>query len=252
MAKFIFNVLETVKTEISDYKKLAPYHYQTGTIKPVTNIYKIKARGRYVKNFPDPIAVIVYRMPLIDLRARTNATNGFFKRPTTRSKQLKLVNKHIRYLARIIVDPRFRKLGIATKLILDTLHLQDCPIIETVTPIDFTNNLFLKTGFQLHFQPQHPRYTKFENALLSTGLTDHDLSSPETVQKRIDKLGTQQSKYIESQINQFIHTFRRQQNMPPGIERTKFVLSKLAFPSSYLIWFNPKFAIADEIAGKDP
>lgn len=240
MIRFAPDILEVVKGSLHDYELLAEYHYRTEPIKPFTSIYKIRAHPPYTKAFPDPIAVIVYRMPLPDLRARTKATNGFFHKPPTLSARLKLVNKHIRYLARLIVDPRFQKLGLGTRLLTETLPHQTCSIVETLTPIDFTNRLFTKAGFELHYTSAPGWYNRFANFINTLGLRADYFLLPSTLQHRLDTMGPELNKLAEKEITAFIKHFRHRQFMPPGIERSKFLLSKMPFPKAYLIWHNPK------------
>ena len=239
MTKFVPNILEVVPGTLTDYRRLSEYHYRTEEIRPFTNIYKVKARYPHHRSFPDPIAVIVYRMPVSELRARSKPTGGFFDRPTHRSDRLKLINQNIRYLCRLIVVPQFRRLGIGTKLVSETLRLQTVPIVETLTPIDFTNRLFKKCGFEIHYMSAPPWYRRFTNALRDIGLSDWNYMLPSTLQNRLDSLNNEQADFIENEIKQFLHHFRRKETIPPGIERTKFVLSKIPYPKAYLIWFNP-------------
>lgn len=241
MAKWIFNVLETVPGTLDDYLKLAEYHYRTEAVAPVTNIYKIRARKPACDAFPDPLAVIVYRMPIPCLRARDKATNGYFRQATTRSERLKSVNRNVRYIARLVTDPRFRRLGIATKLLNETLPLQTAPIVETLTPIDWTNKIFQKAGFKLHHIEAPVWYGRFTQFLASIGLTDWNVLLPSTLQKRLDSLQNTEKLAAKKNIRAFIKHFRHRKDMPPGLERCRFLLSKIPFPEAYLIWYNPQY-----------
>lgn len=240
MSKFITDCLEILPATLADYHKLAEYHYRTEPIKPVTQIYKICGKKPHRNAFPNPIAIIVYRQPIPELRPRTTATKGFFHQPAGKSDRLKLVNQKIQYIARLIVDPRFHKLGLATWLLKDTLERQTIPIVETLTPIDFTNKIFQKAGFKLYQTPAPPWYHRFTDALLSLGLTEESLSNPLAVQSRLDRLSPDQTKHIERQIHLFMHHYRHRDNMPRDINRTKFFISKIPYPHAYLIWFNPR------------
>lgn len=245
MSKFICNILEIVHGTLADYRLLSYCHYRTIEIRPFTSIYKVKARYPYHKIFPDPLAVIVYRLPFSELRIRSKATNGFFNNPTHRSDRLKLINQNIRYLCRLIVAPQFRRQGIGTKLVSETLRLQTVPIIETLTPIDFTNALFKKCGFEIHYTSAPTWYFRFTNALSNIGLTDWNYILPSTLQNRLNLLPPEQSDWFENEIKQFLCHFRRKKHMPPGIERTNFILSKIPYPQAYAIWRNPKMPLTN-------
>jgi len=243
MIKFVHNVLEVVPGTLADYQKLSEYHYRTEEIRPATSIYKVKARYPHHKAFPDPIAVVVYRTPIPFLRARDRATNDYFRTPETRSKKLRLINQKVRYLARLIVLPQFRRLGIGTKLVSETLSLQTVPIIETLTPIDFTNHLFKKCGFKIHYIEASTGYRRFTQFLVSIGLIDWNTLLPSTLQHRLESLANSESVRAEHEIRTFLKHFQRRYNMPPGLERCKYLLSKLPASQAYLIWFNPKIPL---------
>lgn len=240
MKKFVPNVLEVVPGTLADYQQLVEYHYRTAEIRPFTSIYKVSAKEPYRKDFPDPLAVIVYRLPVGELQVRSKPTGDFFTKPAHRSDRLKLINQNIRYLCRIIVVPQFRRCGIATKLIAETVCLQNVPIVETLTPIDFTNVLFQKTGFSIFYQSAPPWYRRFTNALKSIGLSNWNDLLASTLQERLERLNPEPSEWIENEIKQFLHHFRHRDSMPPGIERTDFILSKIPYPQAYLFWSNPK------------
>jgi len=199
MSKWVTDILQILPATLADYHKLAEYHYRTEPIKPVTNIYKINAK--------------------------------------------------IRYLARLIVDPRFQKLGLATWLLKDTLERQHIPIVETLTPIDFTNKMFEKAGFKLYQTPAPPWYNRFTFALESLGLTEQSRVSPLYIHNRLGRLAGTQKTLIENEIKHFIKHFRHRENMPDSMERTKFFLSKLPYPQAYLIWFNPRVPFLPENRG---
>ena len=240
MAKIIPDFLETVPATVADYSILARYHYNPLPKGPCTGIYKIKAKYPYHKSMPDPLAIIVYRMPIGRLRARTIATNGIFKQSPDCPHPLKAINKNIRYLARLIVDPRFWRHGLATKLILETLELQNVPLIETITPIDWTNDMFVKCGFELTFTPAPRWYRRMTNAIRSIGLTPDTKLLPITLHRRTLALKGEQRKSFEWEIKQFLHQYRHMHDLKPSIARAKFILSKIPYPEAYLLWHNPK------------
>lgn len=246
MSKWITNCLEVLPGTLDDYHILSEYHYRTEPVKPVTQIYKIVGTAETKGAFPDPMAVIVYRMPLPDIRPRHTATKGYFKRPASQSDRLKLVNEKIQYIARLIVDPRFHRRGLASILLKDSLERQNVPIIETLTPIDFTNKIFQKAGFKLFQTPAPPWYRRLTDMLFLLGLTEQSLTVPLIVHNRISSLQGQSSEHVEKEIHLFLKHYRHRESMPHSFERTEFILSKLPYPQAYLIWFNPRVPAYDE------
>jgi len=237
----ITNCLEVVRTNLKDYDKLAHYHYRPEPLNPSTHVFSIRGIRSARKHFPDPIGVVVYRMPLVKMSARNRATNDFFKKEKSLSKQLTVINKHIRYLARIIVDPRFHHQGLGSRLLRESLERIDFPIVETCTPIDRYNQMFVNNGFKLHFTPESLKYTRMKQTFKKLGLSDQALSQPHFVHERLCRLGRARVDYVETEIRKFLSSFKWHEKLKPGIKRTTYLLSKLDYPQAYLIWFNPAF-----------
>lgn len=114
------NKLEIVPGDLDDYKRLACYHYRGGlpisvkavfTMRPATPISSFERR---------PVGVIVYTTPVPRVELRNVATGNIFK-DLDRQTQLALINRNIRCIARVIVEPRFRGIGLATRLVRETM-----------------------------------------------------------------------------------------------------------------------------------
>jgi len=241
------NPLEIIEGTIRDYEALKEYHYRQEKLCGTTAIYKIRAKEPHTHAFPDPIGVIVYRMPIPDLLGRTAATNGFFHQPQSRSERMRLVNKHIRYIARIIIDPRFQKIGLGTLLLNRSLEMQTIDLIETLTPVSQAHSIFLNCGFKAYITPSPYRYRQMKAALWNIGLTTQSFDHPEIVQRRLDALEPGQKRFIEQHLRNFLNHFKTHKTWTPGIERTTFMLNKLFYANEYFIWKNPASKLNLEI-----
>lgn len=185
--------------------------------------------------------------PFPEISARTKATAGYFHQYESHADNLRLLNKCMLYLTRLITDPRFLRRGLATKLVRESLELLDWPIVETLTPIDFTNHMYQNCGFELHYTPAPVKYTRLINAFRKIGLELTETTPPFQVEMILEKLSTTKRDYIENEIAKFLGGFRNAARFTPGMARTKFILSKVPPPQAYLIWFNPYSATAQEI-----
>jgi hypothetical protein len=65
------------------------------------------------------------------------------------------------------------------------------------------------------------------------------------VQHKFDRLGDCEAQFIEHQIRHFLKSHGRRRDMPPCIERTRYILTKLTARPVYYIWLNPKFTKED-------
>jgi len=240
MIHFVQEQIEIVKGEKKDYLKLADLHYVKTKILLPSDIWIAKPKGRYKENFPPVVGVNVWATPFPNHRARDKATANFFKQPNSRTERLDLVNRNIRYAARLIVLPAFRKLGIGTKLLNDPLLTTRIPLLETFSPIDFTNDMLVKAGFRRYNCPAPPWYQRFESCLLSLGLTKQSFTCPTIVHNRLNGLTGIRRLFYENEIKTFLKHFREWYTSPHGIERTKFFLHKLGYPQAYFLWRNPR------------
>lgn len=240
MEDFVPDCLEIVAATREDYKRLAHYHYRPEPLGPIDHIFKTIGKPPHTDAFPNPIAVIVYSMPLPQQGARDKLTNNYFKQARTSIGNLRLINSKIRYISRFIVDPRFQKMSIGTGLLQETLRRQSVPIVETQTPIDFTNKIFQKAGFHLSYTPTPPSYSRFLQALESIGLNEQSTSCPPAVHARLNALQGEKRELIEKQILAFLNPFRHRKDMEHSLERTAHFCSKIPYPRAYLIWHNPR------------
>ena len=107
--------LEIVQGGPGDYKSLCCYHYRETDAGPFAAIFALQADENLAHRAGIKTAgVIVYRMPSTGLELRNIATNNFFT-GFGRGTSLSLINNNIRCISRVIIEPRFRGLGLASR-----------------------------------------------------------------------------------------------------------------------------------------
>lgn len=233
-----------------DYFVLDQFHCLNTPLPPVKKIYTIRPRPAterwYCKGFQGPayghadlIGVIVYSSPLRDLRARTKATDGYFKRPTTTSEQLRLLNKNVLYVSRLVLDPRYRRLGLADWLWRETLKLQTVPIVESMTPLPVRKEWLESLGFKIYYNPTPQSIRKLKKAFAKAKINPKCWNCAEIAQRRIDALVHDDKVKLDRSLHHFLSNYRQHEHDPNSIKRTMYILGKLPYPNGYLIWFNP-------------
>ncbi len=248
--------IEVAPGQLSDYKKLACYHYRESGgagLGPFAAIYALRLTGRLKwRADTDCAGVIVYKMPDANVELRSVATGGLFA-GLDRGTQLALVNSNIRRIARVIVDPMFRGLGLAARLVRETMPLMNVPIIEALAVMGLVNPFFEKAGMQSYTAKMPLRSIRLIEALRSVGILppaaggaaeeDRCLLSPCKVHDAIGRLDENAGKFIEREISLFLQSYGSRRRMPPSPERTRYILSKLADRPAYYIWFNPNMEL---------
>ena len=229
--------LQIVPGCLDDYKQLAHYHYRDSRLTAYAAVFAMRFGD-------ETIGVIVYTMPSPGLELRNIAMDNLFAgfdRPT----QLALINKNIRRISRVIIEPRFRTLGLASRLVRETMPQINVPIIEAMAVMGKVNPFFEKAGMTAYTAKMPERCVQLLEALSMVGIEKEELIDSQKVQRKLEQLQGQRAEFIELQIKCFLASYGKRRNMAPGAERTRYILSKLTDRPVYYIWFNPKFVARD-------
>lgn len=231
--------LQIVPGDMDDYKQLARYHYRDSRLGPLAAIFVLKPRpGSAGRLGRQSIGVIVYTMPVPSLELRNIATGGFFA-GFDRSTQLALINKNIRCIGRVIIEPRFRAIGLASRLVRETMPQMNVPVIEAAAVMGMVNPFFEKAGMKPYTAKPPARCVRLIEALSMVSVEERELIDPLGVQRKLERLDERQAEFLELEIRRFLQSYGKRRDMPDGLERTRYVLSKLAARPIYYVWFNP-------------
>jgi nucleoside diphosphate kinase len=230
--------LRIVRGDFEDYKKLARFHYRDSRPGAYTAIFIIKPDKGISK---EPVGVIVYSMPSAGAEMRNVATGNFFAGFDNRTR-LALINKNIRCISRVIIEPRFRGLGLASWLVRETMPEMDVPVIEAMAVMGAVNPFFEKAGMKAYAAKMSARCVKLIEAFSAVGIEGEELIDAEGVQRRLEQLGRREGEFIEYEIGRFMQSYG-ERRYEGGLKQIRFVLSKLTFRPVYYMWFNEKVGI---------
>ncbi len=234
----IHKELEVVPGDMNDYRSLARYHYRDGPPAVVKAVHVIRPTRSLSSLGRRPVGVIVYTMPNARVELRNAATGGAF-RGLDRQTELELLNRHVRCLARAIIEPRFRGIGLAVRLVRETLPRLNVPLVEALGVMPLVNPFLEKAGMKF-FAPRVPvAQVELLEALSAVGIEEDDLVDPETVQRKLDRLAPGAGDFLEDRVRRFLKSHGTRRTMPRGIERTRYLLGKLTHRPAYYIWINP-------------
>jgi len=231
--------LQLAPATTQDYRQLARYHYLDGDPGPIVATFALKpvsGLARVLRS--QPVGIIVYALPIPEMRLRSLATRSLFS-GFDRSTKTALINKTICRIARVIIDPRFRGLGLATRLVRETMPKLNVPVIEALAVMGKVNPFFEKAGMQPFTAPLSPPTVEFLEAMCMVGIPETEFVDPRKVQEKLDMLSPAEAGLIESSAKRFLKGHGDRLNMPPGLNRTRYILSRIAFAPVYYIWFNP-------------
>ena len=254
----VIKKIQIVRGCLDDYRKLSHYHYRDSRLGPFAAIFTIKPIKTLAAHFPmspdvhretTVIGVIVYTMPSPGLELRNIATGNLFG-GFDRATQLALINRNIRCISRVIIEPRFRGLGLASRLVRETLGRVEVPIVEAMAVMGLVNPFFEKAGMTAYTAKMPARCVRLIEALSMVGIEKQQLIDLKKAQQIIEQLPAKQAEFVELEIQTFLQSYGRRRNMKAGTERTRFVLSKLTERPVYYIWFNPQIELNIHQTGK--
>jgi hypothetical protein len=227
--------LEITEGSIDDYRKLSVYHYRDGSIGPYAAIFAIKGIGKLAARLSDiPAGVIVYTNPVPANQLRKTALGGILSGLDRKSK-LGFINQNIRTISRVIIEPRFRSLGLAIWLVKETIEKVPVPIIEALAVMGYVNPFFEKAGMTPYKGSQPARCEQMKEAFDYAGISEIELIDAAAVQEKFDRLETGKKLFLEKQIHIFLQAYGKRREMKPGLERTRFVISRLTDRPIYYI-----------------
>ena len=232
--------LKIVPGTVSDYKTLARFHYRAGKLGPPSAIYKMIDTHPVRSAMNPAVGIIIYSMPTASVELRNIATEGVFTK-LGKSPAMQLVNNNVRVISRVVIEPRYRGLGLAHRLVSETMSLLDMPYIEALAVMGRVNPFFEKASMMAFAGTLPARVVKLKQALEVVGITEDDYVDIELVDKKLSALTGREGDFIEAKIKQLLGAYgRRGRNMPPGMARTEMIVSKLGDRPVYYLWRNTK------------
>ena len=214
----------------SDYEYLKRFHYRQGDVGCFVRIFALRRQN--ARAGEKPAGVIGYVMPTAGCELRNTATGDFFK-GFDRSTRLKLMNRTVRRIARVIVEPRYRGLGLASRLVRATMPRMNVPIIEAMAVMGAVNPFFEKAGMVRYKAAQSARVIRMLEAFSMVGAEGADLLDVELVRGKLERLSRSQIKFIETEFAEFLCGYGRGKIFDSSAERIAYILCSLASMSIY-------------------
>lgn len=232
--------LDIIQGTKTDYEQLSKYHYRNEKIGPYVAIFALKAKGKLALSLNQmAVGVIVYTMPSPSVELRNIALSDFFT-GLDKQTRLSLINSNIRTISRVVIDPRFRRLGLVVKLVSQTMPKLNVTIIEAMAVMGLVNPFFERAGMTAYKAPLPARCVQMIEAFAYVGIKESRLIDAKKVQKKIDRLCGRKSVFLEKQMRTFLQSYGKRRLMADSLDRTRYILNKLTARPVYYIWFNKK------------
>lgn len=227
--------------EFRDLREMEFWHYK-GTFRGwASKVYRAKIGRRMA-------GVILYSLPMYALRARFIAL-PHLKEMYRRSKKeyLEYINRNVRRLARIIVHPKYRGIGVAVRLVKETMPLLGVPYVECLAVMP-RYNPFLKHAGMVEVEggiskPLTKIYEELEKAGFNLDLIQSKRYNLKVLRSMSRKTRARLRKLL---ISMYSSKFRSDSRLVARVtegdlEAMAEALKRVPVPTSYFIWKNPEF-----------
>lgn len=201
---------------IGDYHTLAAHHYRASRPATINRIFTLEHHqptvvGRYLNRQDEKqtVAVLVESMPTLRCQLRDHALPGRYGEHLSQRARAQLINNEIRCISRVIVDPRWRGLGLAVRLVRHALTTATTPYTEALAAMGRVHPFFEKAGMTPYERPPHATDTRLIAALERVNITPLDLALLDQVNARIDALDAASQTFIHRELRRWYrHTTR--------------------------------------------
>ena len=173
-----------------DWRKLAHFHYRSHKIAGPRKIFCLK-RG------DELCGVIVYCYP---------PPTCFGRRLVLPNMSMKELNEKLSVISRVVVHPKYRTIGLGSKLVKETLPLVGTPYVEMPAVMAKYNPFAEKSGMRkIAEQPPPKEALKIAETLSQLGFNIHLLGSEKYVSTKLQTLNAESIAMIREAFIKYRH-----------------------------------------------
>ena len=196
----------------ADYLALKPHHYRPGNPATMARIFTIVdprpgAADRYVGRSDSSrvIAVLVESLPVLSCRLRDFALSGRYGHLPPRQRS-RLLNDELRCISRVIVDPRYRGLGLAVRLVRHALATATTRYTEALAVMGRVSPFFERAGMTAYARQSHTHEDRALAALRYAGFEPVQLAMPAALEARIAGLEASSRALLARELTRWYRT----------------------------------------------
>jgi GNAT superfamily N-acetyltransferase len=153
-----------------DVARLAAFHYRSSSTPSAVRILRAVERPGPGKLRPELAGVVVVACATLNGAWRRSAWPTVFGASTPRADAARRLNATLRRIARVIVEPRYRGLGVGTRLVRAYLADPITPLTEAVSAHVGAASIFLGAGMREVVRPPAPELEALSRALAQLGV----------------------------------------------------------------------------------
>jgi len=199
------------------WRALAEFHYRHDRCGAVDRIFTLRmnpeaAEQRWYRLRVDakrPVGVIVYAMPLPNVALRNRATNNRYVGLASREMSLRLLNREMRCISRVVIHPQYRGIGLAQYLVRETLGLAGTPLVEAMASMGRVNPFFAKAGMARYDGPLSPASERLQAVFGHIGIDPNRIHDAALLLEAMGELGAREQIFLERELRRFAQAQNR-------------------------------------------
>ena len=199
--------LELVQGTAKDYRALAAHHYRAARPATMMRIVALRDRrptvvGRYLHRHDQTqtAAVLVESLPALSCRMRDWALDGRYGSWLAPRQRSAALNRDMRCISRVVVDPRWRGLGLAVRLVRHALAEPATMFTEALAAMGQVHPFFEKAGMMAYPRPRHAFDARLIDALACAHVSLADLVRPTVAYQCIARLPGPRRRWLMGEL----------------------------------------------------
>lgn len=170
---------------LRDYRALHAFHYKGVNPGAVTAVYRLRhdaptVVGRYMQRRDDSsvVGVLLRSLPHLGCRLRDHATSFRYRGFGTKGAAA-MLNREVRTISRVVIDPRWRGLGLAVRLVRHALDHPETVFTEALAAMGRVHPFFERAGMTRYDRPPRAEHARLLDALEHLDIRPYMLASPD-------------------------------------------------------------------------
>jgi GNAT superfamily N-acetyltransferase len=193
-----------------DWDRLAPLHYRSHHAGAVSDIFRMVHRAAGQRE--TLVGVIVYSRSPLSLAARNRATGGRYRVGRNLAAG-RLVNEELRIVSRVVIAPNWRGLGLARRLVAETLPRVGTPYVEALAAMGRVHPFFEQAGMTAYPGAPGPAGSeRLRSALEAVGLGRCARRSAEALEAALKSLAPAARRLAEREIERWARSYLAAKN----------------------------------------
>ncbi len=209
------SIVQKLRTEagtFADYKHLSRFHYKSGQPGAVTTVYRLVYRaptviGRFRRrhNETTVVGVLLRSLPSLGCQLR-DYTTSYRYRGIGAKATAAMLNHEFRTIRRVVIDPRWRGLGLAVQLVRHALEHPETIFTEALAVMGRVHPFFERAGMARYDRPPRPEYARLIDAFDRLEISPGLLACRRLVRDALDKHCREDQRWIEMELRRWHRT----------------------------------------------